>query len=85
MVRRLAISMVVICSWLLSFGQTQKVVTPQDLVDLRYVADAQISPDGKSVAFIVGLQDGWSGPRDPHIWIVATDGESAPRPFVVSK
>src|SRR5712691_3769570 len=85
MVRRLAVNMVVICTGLLSYGQTQKTIAPQDLVDLRYVTDAQISPDGRSVAFVVGLQNGWSGPRDPHIWIVATDGKSAPRPFVASK
>jgi dipeptidyl aminopeptidase/acylaminoacyl peptidase len=84
MVCRLAISVVVSCSWMLGYGQ-QKTITPEDLVDLRYVVDAQISPDGKSVAFVVGLQNGWSGPRDPHIWIVGTDGRSAPRPFVVSK
>jgi dipeptidyl aminopeptidase/acylaminoacyl peptidase len=82
---RLAISVVVLSSWPLIYGQTLKEVSPKDIVDLRYVADAQISPDGKSVAFVVGLQNGWSGPRDPHIWIVATDGKSAPRPFVASK
>ncbi len=85
MVRGLAMNIVVICSWLLSYGQPQRVIAPQDLVDLRYVADAQISPDGRSVAFVVGLQNGWSGPRDPHIWIVATDGKTAPRPFVASQ
>ena len=34
---------------------------------------------------MLGLQGGWAGPREPHIWLVATDGKSAPRPFIVSK
>jgi dipeptidyl aminopeptidase/acylaminoacyl peptidase len=85
MVRQVAAGLMVCCLSVLVCGVQKKTVTPQEVVDLRYVADAQISPDGRWVAFVVGLQNGWSGPREPRIWIVATDGKSAPRPFVASK
>ncbi|HST09797.1 MAG TPA: hypothetical protein VLL05_05440, partial [Terriglobales bacterium] len=84
MARRMVVSLLAGCMSMFVYGQQLKTITPQDLVDLRYVNDAQVSPDGKWVAFVVGLQNGWSGPRDPHIWIVATDGKSAPRPFAAS-
>ena len=84
MLRPLTVGALVWCLLGVSSAQSAKSISPQDLVNLRYVGDAQISPDGKTVAFVVGLQNGWSDPREPHIWIVATDGKSPARPFVVS-
>src|SRR5438270_940750 len=84
MPRPLIVGALVWCLSAVSSAQSAKNISPQDLVNLRYVGDAQISPDGKTVAFVVGLQNGWSDPREPHIWIVATDGKSPARPFVVS-
>ena len=66
------------------WGQPRHTITVDDILNLRDVSDAQISPDGKWVAFVVGAEGGWSGPRDPHIWMVATDGKSAAHPFAAS-
>lgn len=65
-------------------GQQKHTITPDDILNIRDVTDAQISPDGNWVAFVVGAEGGWSGPRDPHIWIVSTDGKSPARPFAAS-
>lgn len=85
MLRRFVVTVVVCSLTAVSAAQSTKDISPQDLVNLRYVGDAQVSPDGKTIAFVVGRQGGWSDPREPHIWIVATDGKSPARPFVVSK
>jgi dipeptidyl aminopeptidase/acylaminoacyl peptidase len=81
---RLIAPLFLCCAAVISSAQPTKTISPQDLIDLRYVGDAQVSPDGKTIAFVVGLQGGWSDPREPHIWIVATDGKSPAHPFVVS-
>jgi dipeptidyl aminopeptidase/acylaminoacyl peptidase len=66
------------------WGQSKHTITVDDILNLRDVSDAQISPNGKWVAFVVGAEGGWSGPRDPHIWIVSTDGKSVAHPFAAS-
>ena len=47
---------------------------PSDIVGMLDVRDARISPDGRRIAFVVGPQRVWEGPRNPHIWIVSTEG-----------
>jgi dipeptidyl aminopeptidase/acylaminoacyl peptidase len=60
-------------------------ISADDILNLRDISDAQISPDGKWVAFVMGAEGGWAGPRNPHIWIVATDGTSPARLFAASE
>ena len=43
------------------------------------VADPQLSPDGKSVAFVRTTTDLASGKRNADIWIVPADGSAPPR------
>src|SRR5690349_5368617 len=59
-------------------------ISADDMLNLRDISDAQISPDGKWVAFVMGAEGGWAGPRNPHIWVVATDGVSPARLFAAS-
>jgi len=59
-------------------------ISADDILSLRELGDAQISPDGKWVAFVMGAEGGWAGPRNPHIWLVATDGTSRARLFAAS-
>ena len=63
----------------------QHAISADDILNLREVTDAQISPDGKWVAFVMGAEGGWAGPRNPHIWMVATDGATPPRLFACSE
>jgi dipeptidyl aminopeptidase/acylaminoacyl peptidase len=60
-------------------------ISADDILNLRDISDPQISPDGKWVAFVMGSEGGWAGPRNPHIWIVSTDGTSLARLFAASE
>ena len=54
-------------------------MTIQDLLGAVRVADPQLSPDGKWVAFVRTTTDVPTGRRNADIWVVAADGSSAPK------
>jgi dipeptidyl aminopeptidase/acylaminoacyl peptidase len=54
-------------------------VTPEDYFAFHFVSDAHISPDGKQVAYVETVIDQQRNRRTSSIWVVATDGRSAPR------
>lgn len=60
-------------------SSAKRALTPEDVLDFKNVEDAQISPDGSQVAFVVGdsfkVDTKW--PKST-IWLVATTG-GAPR------
>src|SRR5690349_23919973 len=47
-----------------------------DLTRLRNVGDAQISPDGQWVAYVVGATDTKEDKSNSHIWMVNIDGSN---------
>ena len=49
-------------------------MTPEDLYDFRFLADAQISPDGTRVAYVVREVDRASNGYRSAIWLVASGG-----------
>ena len=63
-------------------GQERKVVDPVDLVNLKHVSDARISPDGSLIAYVVHTPVAVPAPPSSHIWLVSTDGKSPARLFV---
>ena len=54
-------------------------ITPEDYFAFQSINDAHISPDGKQVAYVVTVVDQAKNRRNSSIWLVATDGRSAPR------
>jgi dipeptidyl aminopeptidase/acylaminoacyl peptidase len=63
-------------------AQQKHTLTPEDLVDIRSVADPRISPDGRSIAFVVTEPGDPSKPdkaRDDNIWIVPVDSSEPAR------
>src|SRR2546423_1509200 len=52
---------------------------PDDVYRLTSVADPQVSPDGKLVAYTVTHVDKAKNRRVSGLWIVPTDGNAAPR------
>jgi dipeptidyl aminopeptidase/acylaminoacyl peptidase len=58
---------------------TQKPFTAEDLYELKSVEDAQISPDGKRVAFVKVDVDRIGNKYERHIWLVALE-EKNPKP-----
>ena len=59
----------------------QKVLTPEDVLGFKSVTDAQLSPDGELVAFVVGVSSvvDTKYPKS-GIWVVPTAG-GEPRPL----
>ena len=49
-------------------------MTPEDLYDFHFLADAQISPDGSRVAYVVRTIDRDSNAYQSAIWLVPADG-----------
>jgi dipeptidyl aminopeptidase/acylaminoacyl peptidase len=64
-------------------GQARKVVDPVDLVNLKHVSDARISPDGSLIAYVVNTPVPAPAHPNEHIWLVSTDGKTPARLFVV--
>ena len=61
-------------------AQTSKrPITLDDLAKLRSVADPQVSPDGKWVAYTVGTVDTEKDRRDTDLWMASWDGSQQVR------
>ncbi|MEQ1603465.1 MAG: S9 family peptidase [Pyrinomonadaceae bacterium] len=54
-------------------------ITEKDLFDFNWIADAQISPDGASVAFVKVNVNAAKTNYDTSIWTVSTSGNEEPR------
>lgn len=59
-----------------------RAMTIDDLITAVRVADPQLSPDGRTVAFVRTVTDGKTGARNADIWSVAADGSSEPKPLI---
>jgi len=57
-------------------------MTINDLIGAVRVADPQLSPDGRLVAFIRTTTDVESGKRNADIWVVPSDGSAPPRRLI---
>src|SRR5580692_9654217 len=62
-------------------AQTKRGVTPEDYLSFKFVGDPHISPDGKTLAFVLTTIDQKKNRRESAIWIVPTDGSAAARRF----
>ena len=67
---------------LASSAFAQRPMTVQDLLGAVRIADPQLSPDGKWVAFVRTTTDMPSGARNADIWVVAADGSSAAKRLI---
>src|SRR5271154_6246472 len=60
-------------------SQTKRGVTAEDYLSFKFIGDPHISPDGKSVAYVLTTIDQKKNRRDSSVWLVPADGSSAPR------
>jgi dipeptidyl aminopeptidase/acylaminoacyl peptidase len=58
-------------------------ITPEDYFAFHFLNDAKLSPDGKQVAYVLTVIDQQKNRRNSSIWLVAVDGQSAPRRLTV--
>lgn len=55
-------------------AQQKRPMTFEDVLALKSVSDAQISPDGKWVAYVVTSADMKENANDADVWLVSTSG-----------
>jgi dipeptidyl aminopeptidase/acylaminoacyl peptidase len=60
-------------------------MVPEDVYELTGAADPRLSPDGATVAYVVGAVDKQANAYRSAIWLVAADGSAEPRRFTVSE
>jgi len=60
-------------------SQTKRGVTAEDYLSFKFIGDPHISPDGKSVAYVLTTIDQKKNRRESSVWLVPADGSSAPR------
>ncbi|MEW5720803.1 MAG: S9 family peptidase, partial [Chloroflexota bacterium] len=60
---------------------TRKPITIDTLFQIKLVSDPQISPDGKTIAFVQTTPDLEGDKYRLHIWLVPADGSAPPRQF----
>ena len=60
-------------------AQAKRGITPEDYFSFQFVSDPQLSPDDKVVAYELITIDQKKNRRESSIWLIATDGSSAPR------
>ena len=56
-------------------------MAPSDVYELTGVSDPRVSPDGRTVAFVVGGIDSEANEYRGRIWLADLDGSTAPRAF----
>ena len=56
-------------------------MVPEDVYELTGVADPRLSPDGATVAYVVGTVDKEANESRGAIWLAAVDGSTPPRRF----
>jgi dipeptidyl aminopeptidase/acylaminoacyl peptidase len=55
-------------------AQAKHIITYEDLAKVQRIADPQLSPDGKWIAYQVGVVDLAANKTNRHIWVVAAEG-----------
>jgi dipeptidyl aminopeptidase/acylaminoacyl peptidase len=58
---------------------------PEDVYALTWVSDPRVSPDGRTVAYVVSSVDREENTYRSAIWLAAADGATAPRRFTAGE
>ena len=60
-------------------------MVPEDVYELTGVADPRLSPDGATVACVVGSVDKDANEYKAAIWLTAADGSAPPHRFTTGE
>jgi dipeptidyl aminopeptidase/acylaminoacyl peptidase len=73
----------VLCLWVApaapQTAATKRPITEKDFLKFKWVADPQISPDGRQVAYVLVEVNEREDRYDTSLWLVATSGAGTPR------
>ena len=72
--RRIAILCVILVPFILGQAQTKHPITFDDFMSLGRVTDPQVSPDGKTVAFVVTYHNKVENKTNSNIYLVPLGG-----------
>ncbi len=62
----------------MSDAQNRRGITAEDYFSIETISDPDISPDGKTVAYVLTTVDQAKNRRDSSIWFVPADASGAP-------
>jgi dipeptidyl aminopeptidase/acylaminoacyl peptidase len=82
--RRSLVCIIVLCLPAVNAAADKRPMEVKDLFAFQRVADPQISPDGKRVAYQITTVDLAGNKTSTNLWVVATDPSSAPRRLTTS-
>lgn len=82
--RAVYLSLVLLAGFVTPAWADKRPMAISDLFSFKRVADPQISPDGKLVAYQVGTVDYAANKTTTNIWLAATDGKTPPRQLTSS-
>lgn len=68
-----------IAGFAMASAQPKRGIVPEDYFSFKVISDPHLSPDGKSVAYVVTTVDEKKNCRKSSIWLIPTDGSAAPR------
>ena len=74
---RILSAFLMILGFAVSYGQSKHPLTFDDFIGLGRVTDPQVSPDGKSVAFVVTHHNKVENKTNSNIYLVSVDGGAA--------
>lgn len=77
MKRIFALIILLFCTIILTQSQTRRPLQLEDMFRIQRVSDAQLSPDGKTVAYVVGVVDKEANRTNTDIWLIPTAGGEA--------
>jgi dipeptidyl aminopeptidase/acylaminoacyl peptidase len=60
----------------LANGQSKRKIRPGDIYRLQTLSDAQASPDGQWIAYVLSSVDSAKDKRNSDVWMVSWDGKS---------
>ena len=70
------------CAPILLAAQAPRAMGIVDMINIPSLSDPQLSPDGRTVAYVRTTTDVESGRRNADIYVVAADGSSGPKRLV---
>lgn len=74
MKRNITLGLILILAVVCSFSQTKRPITFDDLIAMGRVSQPEISPDGKTIAFVITYHDKTENTTNSNIYLVSTGG-----------